>query len=203
MPSRNWLFPALAPLLIAACASTPPARLYVLGDPPEPTQAVEVQSGRPVVQLLPVSVPDYLDTREMLRRDGRNEVTPSPTGLWAERLLVGATHALAASLATHLRDVVIATDPSGVPPSRQIIVDVLAFEIGTDGRCLLTARWSFVSGDGVRVLHRESDSFVEQAAQSSDANVAAAMTRAIHRLALQIAAASRHPEFANAGLAAR
>jgi uncharacterized lipoprotein YmbA len=100
-------------------------------------------------------------------------------------------------MATHLRDVVIVTAQPNVPPSRQIMVDVLEFEIGADGRCLLNARWESDSGDGAKVLRRESDSFVEQAAQPGDGSVAAAMTRAIDRLALRIAATSRNPEFAN------
>jgi uncharacterized protein len=199
MRSRIWLCPALVPLLfIAACGTSPPPRLYVLGDPAQPTQAMDVQSGRPVIQLLPVSVPDYLDTREILRRDGRNEVTPSPTGLWAERLSVGTSHALAAALATDLPNAVIVTDPPRASPSRQIMVDVLAFDIGGDGRCLLTARWTVMSGDGGRLLHRESDNFVEEAAQSTDPNIAAAMTRAIDRLAHQIAAVSRNDRLADA-----
>jgi uncharacterized protein len=198
MASRPWSLPSLVPLLLmAACAATPPARLYVLGDPAEPAQAVKVQSDRPVVRLMPVSVPDYLDSREIMHRDKPNEVTASSTGLWAERLSVGVTNALAASLATQLPDVVIVTGRPEVPPSRQITVDVQEFEIGADGRCLLTARWESASGDGSKVLRRESDSLVEQAAQAGDASVAAAMTRAINRLALRIAATSRDPQFAN------
>jgi uncharacterized protein len=200
MASRPWLLPSLAPLLLmVACASTPPPRLYVLGDPAEPAQAMKVQSGRPVVRLLPVTVPEYLDTREIMHRDRSNEVTASSTGLWAERLSVGVTDALAASLATHLPDVVIVTGQPDVPPSRQIMVDVQQFEIGADGRCLLTARWDYVSGNGGKVLRRESDSLVEQAAQAGDASVAAAMTRAINRLAMRIVAASPNPEIANVG----
>jgi hypothetical protein len=74
---------------------------------------------------------------------------------------------------------------------------VLEFEIGADGRCLLNARWESVSGDGSKVLRRESDSLVEQAAQASDASVAEAMTRAINRLALRIVATARSWEFMN------
>jgi uncharacterized protein len=197
--SRRWLPPSLASLLmIAACSSTPPARLYVLGDPAKPAQTVIVQSERPVVRLLPVSVPDYLDTREILRRDRPNEVTASSTGLWAERLSVGVTHALAASLAIRLPNAVIVTGQPEVPPSRQIMVDVLDFDIGADGKCLLTARWESLSGDHGDLLRRESDSFVEQASPPGDASVAEAMTRAIDRLALRIVATSRSAEFANA-----
>lgn len=198
---RRRLLPSLVPLLlIAACSAAPPAQLYVIGDPPEATQTQEVQSGRPVIRLLPVSVPDYLDTREILRRDGRNEVTASPTGLWAERLSVGITHALAASLATRLGDAIVVTSQPEEPPSQQIKVDVLAFEINADGRCVLTARWTSMSGDGGRVLRRERDTFVERAAQSTDASAAAAMTRAINRLTVQIAAAPPIAKFASSGI---
>jgi uncharacterized lipoprotein YmbA len=199
MTFRHRLFPALAPLLlVAACGGTPSARVYVLGDPVAPAQTIEVQSQRPVVRLLPVSVPDYLDTREILRRDRSNELTASPTGLWADRLSVGMTQALAGFLTADLRGVVVVTGQPDAPPARQIMVDVLGFEIGPDGRCILNARWETVSGDGGKLLRRENDSFVEQAAKSSDGSVVAAMTRAIDRLALQIVAASRNLEVANA-----
>jgi uncharacterized protein len=188
-PARRLL--ALASVQVAPTV-TPAVREH-------PVQAMKVQSGRPVLQLRPVSVPDYLDTREILRRDRQNEVTASSTGLWAERLSVGVTHALAASLTTDLPGVVIVTGQPEAPPSRQIVVDVLEFEIGDHERCLLTARWTSLSGDGGKVLRRESDSFVEQAAPPGDMGVAAAMTRAIDRLALRIVATSRSPEFANAG----
>ena len=113
---------------------------------------MKAQSGRPVVRLLPVSVPDYIDTRHILHRDRQNEVTASYTGLCVERLSVDVTHALAASLATDLPDVVSVTSQPGVPPSRAIMVDVLQFEIGHGGKVL---RW-------------ESDSFVEQTPQTAD-----------------------------------
>ncbi len=125
-------------------------------------------------------------------------MTASSTGLWAERLSVGVTHALGASLASKLADVVVVTGQPEVPPSRQFMVDVQEFDIGADGHCLLNARWETIGGNG-KVLRRESDSFIEQAAPARDESVAAAMTRAINRLALRIVATSRNPEFATAG----
>ena len=41
----------------------------------------------PVVELKPVSLPDYLNSTDILLRDGQNELTASPTGRWGERLL--------------------------------------------------------------------------------------------------------------------
>jgi uncharacterized lipoprotein YmbA len=177
-------------LLTAGCSTTPPPRLYVLGDPVNPTSAVIPQSGRPVVRLFRVTVPDYLDSRDILRRGGPNEVKASSSGLWAERLSVGVTHALTASLTRQLpRDVVVADRPI-TPPSRQILVDVTDFEIGPDGKCLLTAHWTLSDGEDRVIMRQESDSFVEQSADGSDASAAAYMSRAIDRLALRIAGAT-------------
>jgi uncharacterized lipoprotein YmbA len=179
----RWLVPMA---LLAGCAVPPDPRSYVLGDPPEPLPLATNQSGRPVIRLLPVSVPDYLDTRDILLRSGQNEVTASPTGRWAERLSVGVTHALAAALSVRLPGTDIVADQLDVPPERRIMVDVQAFEIRPDRQCLLSVQWIVASSDGDRVLSRERASFVEQATDTSDAAVAAAMSRAIARLAAQI-----------------
>src|ERR1700722_17272033 len=159
MRSRLWRFAALVPVLVVAgCAASPPVRLYVLGDPPTPALVTTAQSGRPVIQLLPVSVPNYLDTTEILVRSGRNEVKASPTGRWAERLSVGVTHALSTTLITRLPGVVIITDPPIVPPAQQIMIDVQAFEVRADGYCGLTAQWTVSNGNSAPVLRRERDS---------------------------------------------
>jgi len=187
MTRRIWRSAWLVPMaLVVGCAGPPDPRSYVLGDPPEPLPATTDQSGRPVIRLLPVSVPDYLDTRDIQLRSGQNEVTASSTGRWAERLSVGVTHALTAALTAHLPGADIVADQPDVPPAQRITVDVQTFEIRPDGHCLLTVRWVVASGDGGRVLRWVRASFVEQATDTSDAAVAAAMSRAIDRLAAQI-----------------
>jgi uncharacterized lipoprotein YmbA len=182
----------LVPLLVllvvvAGCAGSPPARVYVLGDPPNPPPGISTLSGRPVMRVLPVAVPDYLDTRDIVIRSGQNEVKASPTGRWAERLSVGLTHALAAALASRVPDADTVVGPPSGRPAEQVMVDVEIFEIRPDGRCLLTARWTLSSGDNGRVAHSGRGTFVEQAADTGDGAIASAMTRSIGRLAEQIA----------------
>lgn len=174
-------------LLVGGCASSTPTQVYVLGYPEDPTPAKIAPADRPIVLLLPVSVPDYLDTTDILTRSGQNQVTASPTGRWAERLSVGMTRALAAALTTRLPDVEIIYNQSVVPPTQQILVDVEAFEIRPDRKCLLTARWTLSSGDGNQVLRSERDNFIQQATDTSDAAVAAAISRTIDQLADKIA----------------
>ena len=67
----------------------------------------------------------------------------------------------------------------------------LSFEISPDGQCQLTGRWTISSGDGLRVLRSGRGTFVERAADPSDAAIASAMTRAIDHLADQMAAVAR------------
>jgi uncharacterized lipoprotein YmbA len=189
----SWrdVWPLALLMLVEGCGGSSPARIYLLGDPPSPDPGVSAQSERLVIRLSPVSVPDYLDTQDIVRRSGQNEVKASPTGRWAERLSVGLTHALAAALATRLpADDIVANRPI-VPPAQQILVDVESCEIRPDGPCMVTGRWTIASGDGGHVLRSERDTFVEWAADSSDAAVAAAITRAIDHVADQIAAGER------------
>jgi uncharacterized protein len=188
---RLFVWPLALLILVAGCAGSPSVRIYVLGDPPNSVPATSTQSSRPIMRLLPVSVPDYLDTQDILLRSGRNEVEASPTGRWAERLSVGLTHALAAALASRLPAADIVANRPIVPPAQQILVDVETFEISPDGQCQLTGRWTISSGDGLRVLRSARGTFAERAADPSDAAIASAMTRAIDHLADQMAAVAR------------
>ena len=83
----KWLL-MLIPV-VAGCAASPPTQTYVLGYPEDPARAMIEQADRPVIRLIPVSISDYLDTRDIVIRSGQNQVTASPTGRWAERLSVG------------------------------------------------------------------------------------------------------------------
>jgi len=186
---RTSLVSIAVAVFVAGCASSPTVRMYVLGDPASSAPVASIESGRTVVHLSPVSVPDYLDTEDILIRSAANEVKASPRGRWAERLSLGVTHALAAALAAGLPSTVIVTKQPVVRPTQQIVVDVEVFEIRPDGRCLLIVRWNILGGDDLHGLRSGHDTFVEQAADGSDAAIASAMTRAIDRLAVQIVAA--------------
>ena len=138
---------ATVSVLLAGCSSLPIQRTYVLGDPPSPTSGVRAEAGIPVIELKTVSIPDYLDSTDILRRAGPNEVVPSPTGRWGERLSLGLTDALASALSKRLPKRVITTMPTA-EPTRRIFVDVERADIEADGRCLLAARWRVTDGIG-------------------------------------------------------
>lgn len=180
----------LLSLPLWACGSYPLPRLYVLGERTAPPAGVVSRAGQPIIQLKAVTVPDDLDSTDIVRREGANRAIASPTGQWKDRLSVGVTIALAADLRRRLPDVIIETDPTGAP-ERKIIVQVERFEIGSDGVCSLTARWRMSDPRGNGAGESEEGTFVEGPGRSDDAAAAAAMTAAIDQLAEHVAATVR------------
>ncbi len=145
------------------------------------------EAGLPHVELGTVTVPDYLDTTDIVRREAPNQVIASETGQWGERLSLGVTRALATDLAQRLPNIVIDRRRT-YGRARRLFVDIDRFEIGEAGRCTLVASWRVTSpGDTGPVTSRRG-TFVEAASSDSDAAAAQAMTLAIDQLAIQIAA---------------
>ncbi|MGO8920880.1 MAG: membrane integrity-associated transporter subunit PqiC [Stellaceae bacterium] len=172
---------------ITACSlSGPPPAEYVLGAMPAATATTLSQTGLPVVEVKRIQLPDYLDTTDILERRG-NQLVPSPTGRWGERLSVGITRALTASLAARLPALVVTATPLG-HPTRQILVDVAAFEARPDHHVVLVARWTILDGATRHVLTAEQASLVEAIEGNGDDALVAAMSRAVDDLAGRVAA---------------
>jgi len=174
---------------MAACSlSGPPPTEYVLGTMPAATPAILPQTGLQVIEVKRVQLPDYLDTTDILERKG-NELIPRATGRWGERLSVGMTRALTASLAARLPRMVVTATPPLERPARQVLVEVAAFEPREDHQVVLVARWTVA--DNREVLVAEQVSLVEAIAGTDDSAVVTAMSRALDELAGRLAAAIR------------
>lgn len=173
--------------MLAACSSGPPPALYVLGTAPPAFSRLVPEVGLPVISVRPVMVPDYLDTTDLVVRNG-SEVIPSRTGRWGERLSVGITRTLAADLAKRLTGLQITATQPRERPSRQIYVDIEAFEAGTDNVVLLSARWSIVDGTGRHSILVEHITLAVPLVGNGDSAIVAAMTKAVSNLADRIAA---------------
>jgi uncharacterized lipoprotein YmbA len=184
--------------ILSACSSVPLAQIYVLSPPADPVAVQMPEAGRPVLEVLPVLFPDYLDTTDLLSRNGLNEVVPSRTGKWGERLSIGTGHALAAYLRERLPGTLVVQTPlAGQQTVRKLAVNVEGFDILPDGRCVLTARWALARDDGQVVLAAERDTIVSTIrasgprAGADDAAIVSAMEDAIAQLADRIAAVSK------------
>jgi uncharacterized lipoprotein YmbA len=164
-------------------------RTYVLTPPLAPTAPAQPPASpaeRIVVHR--VLVPDYLDTSDILLRDGTNEVKASATGHWGERLSQGLTQALAADLAARLpTDAVILDTPSAA--RRQLLVNVNALDLWPDGRCAIAANWTIIDHDALHVVAGGSGTFDSSPVGSGvgDARLVDAISRALDKLADAIA----------------
>jgi uncharacterized lipoprotein YmbA len=175
-------------LLFGGCAASPPRHIFVLGSATDTRSADAVAQTDATVQVMTVAVPDYLDSTDILRRTGPNEVVASPSGRWCERVSVGLTDALTARLTMLLPHRTIIT--TELPhPATQLQVAVERFDVSPDGTCVLQARWDVLAPRGKSGSFAGRGTFGARAASGDDAALAAAMTQAINQLAARIAAA--------------
>jgi uncharacterized lipoprotein YmbA len=183
-------------LIVAGCASGPASRIYLL-TPPGQVAAVDAPDPeQPRVQLRPVLVPDYLDTTDLLLRSGPYEVKASPSARWGERMSKGLTDALTAALTARLSQNLITLDQDDGRSSRQILVDVSAFDLWPDGHCVLTASWTILERYTHNPMCGGREVFEVQAMGQGavdDTALVAAMARAVGELADRIAKDVRRP----------
>jgi uncharacterized lipoprotein YmbA len=181
-------------LCLAACGSTPPIRIYLL-TPPLQSAASEPSPVVPVDRIVMsrVRVPDYLDTTDILLRDGTRAVKVSETGRWGERLSHALTRALAADLGARLPGALDTFDPSST--QRQVQVNVDALDLWPDGRCAMTATWTIVDPAAPRAVANGTGRFAAAPDGSSpdgaDGRLVDSMAHAVGALADAIAASIR------------
>ena len=186
---------------LVGCAATPLPRTYVLGTPANPDPGVVNEAGRPVIELATVALPDYLDSTDIVLRNGQNELTPSTSGRWGERLSLGITHALEVALARRLPGVLVTHTSMPGQPAVSLLVNVEAFDVHPDGQCVLTARWMQAGDNGQPATISQQGTFVTKAAGSAsatgslaDAAIVSTMAAAVDQLADRIAMSlRRHP----------
>lgn len=179
--------------LLSGCASRVTTGIYVLSPPIDAQASAGVRLAG--LHLQPVSLPDYLDTTEILLRVGPNRLAASETGRWGERLSRGVTGALAAALVRRLPGLAVTTGTASETTALQWQVDIESFDVQPDGHCLLAARWALLSGDG-RATRSSGRGVFEVAAsgRAGDPAIAAAMGEAIGQLADRLAAATEQEQ---------
>ena len=139
---------------LGGCVSAPPPILYVLEAPAaaSPVPAVPAASAhRLAVALGPVTVPDYLDRTDIVRRATGNRLEFGADERWAEPLRAGLQRLLIAVLAERLGPDYWVTGGSGRAGQIdiEVPVDIEAFEEDAAGQAVLTASWEIRAGGRV------------------------------------------------------
>jgi len=177
-------------LLLAGCATRPDQQIYVLGGPADSTAGVRDNTGRQVIEIKPVLIPDYLDNTDLMLRSGTHELKPSQTGMWGERLSVGFTQALTGALAKRVSTAAVLSRPPAGRPDIQILVDVTGLQAGAGGDTVLTAHWNVLrlSGSAApRSVASAQGNFIASGDGFGDKATVAAISKTIDQLADRIA----------------
>ena len=177
----------LAALALAACATTPPSRFYTLSGAVPPASATSPLS----IVVGPVTIPAVVDRPEIVIAVSENEVWLDEYNRWAgplgEAIAVAAAEDLAAALGT-LR--ATAAVQAATDADYRVSVEVQRFESAPGAYALLDAVFTVRrTSDGRSASGRTTAREVPQ--DKSYAQLAAAHSRAVARLAQDIAATTR------------
>ena len=186
-PTTPWrrVAPLAAAWLLAACAgpALPPASWWRLPTEATPPMAAAAAASPQVWQLVGVTLPGHLERDALLVPDTTGALQPRGAARWAEPLRDAVPRLLRHDLARALgAPVWTAPLPPGVLPSRQLRVELLAFDVAPGARGVtVQARYS-LTGPGL--VPRAGELAFSQRVQGDDT---AALVQA-HRDALALLA---------------
>jgi uncharacterized lipoprotein YmbA len=182
---------ACVAICLAGCFSAPASHTYLLRPASEIPPVATANPALPVLAFQPVRVPDYLDTTDLVLRDGDHRIKASRSGHWGERLSSGVSEFLEGDLARRLPGewLIVARDGGDAP--RKLSIHIERFDVWPDGHCVLVASWTLRDPSRGKNAAPER-AVVELPAASGlaidDSRLVAAMDDALDTLAVRIAA---------------
>ena len=195
---KNAAALALAFVLAACGAPGPREQFFTLSAPTPGTAPPAADS--PGIFVGPVSVPQAVDRQGMVLRTAPNEVDISEAYEWAEPLRKAIPRLVAETLARELGTsrVLASREAAGQPVDYRVAIEVQRFDSSLDDGATIDALWTVKATRGGRT--RSGRSLEHEGIASHDpAALAAAHSRALERVARDIAAAIRALERTPAG----
>lgn len=135
-------FVAVVVVAVAACAHKADPNFYVMTAAPE-TAAADAGGPQPVVAVMRVRLPQYLDRPEMVARSGANALVIDDDNRWGEPLAESVPRVLAENLSRHLPQgrVVVAPEARGDTVRYEYLVALDAYEPDGAGNAVMRGRW--------------------------------------------------------------
>jgi hypothetical protein len=132
-------------LLLASCAA-PPLTLYTLGTPTQAADAPPLGRPQVVIAVARVTIPDELDTADIVVRDG-STLRRSSLGRWASRLSLSITDRLTQRLGQRYPNALVTDRPLTETPSERVLVNIGRLDVTSAGVATLDADWMVVPRD--------------------------------------------------------
>ena len=129
-----------AVLLLASCAA-PPLTVYTLAAPVSAVDAAPAGRTKLVIAVARVSIPDALDTEDIVVRGDGSILRRSRSGRWASRLSLGITDRLTQRLAERRPDALVTDRPLSDAASLRVLVNIERLDVTAAGVATLDADW--------------------------------------------------------------
>ena len=182
-------------LMLAACAG-PPLTLYTLG--PDMVGADHSQAApAAIIAVARVSLPDALDTQDIMVRDGAT-LKRSSTGRWAERLSLGITDLVTAKLAARYPRALVTDQPQTGPVTERLAINISQLDVTSAGRVSLAADWTYTPADPNLPVRLERTRVTLGADTATDADTVQAIRDAVTALAERIGMAQLAERYSSA-----
>lgn len=199
--SRNgWVVLGVVLPLLAACESVigeraPPIVYHILAAVPAAEEENRPEGLRRgvIVGVVPVNLPDYLDTPQMVVRSTRNTLERSELHQWGAPLAENFANALADNLGAMIPtdQVIVLPGSAAVRADYHVAVEVSKFERDTQGLVTLVARWALLGDDGTSLISVSRSVYSLPAPADDYDAIAAAMSDTLAKVSEDIAAALR------------
>lgn len=132
----------VAAFAVAGCAQRPDPRLYVMSPVPEAANPGD-STAEPVMAVLRVRLPDYLDRPQIVSRSGANALEINDDDRWGEPLDESVQRVLAENLSHFLPSarVVVPQEVGGERIRYEYMVSLDAYEPDGRGNAVMRGRW--------------------------------------------------------------
>lgn len=179
----------LLAIALAACGSSPKTRFYSLVPVAPATQVTRLDARGPPIQVGHVELPSTLDRTALVIEGSDAQVIVSDQDRWAAPLDTLVRQALSDDLRARLGTTAVLApgDPALSGKVHELLVVFQRFSADSAGRVVLDADWTLGSGIPPRPALLHHARIEENGGSSQGGPVATAMSRALGRLADQIA----------------
>lgn len=142
---RDTAWVALTAMLITGCAA-PPLKFYTRGEVRPTIYTLPLRRQTAVMEVDRLTLPNYLDSQEILLRNG-SVLEESSTGRWVSRLSLLATDLVTSRLAKRFPNALITDQGLEEAAQYRIVIHVARLDITKNGRASMDADWQILSGD--------------------------------------------------------
>ena len=173
-------------LLVASCASSPEANLYIL-DGQSGSVVADWSAQDLAIIVGPTGIPSYLKRDEIVTRDQRHQIETLEYEQWADQLGRNVSNVLVENISDHLNTQRVFAYESNFVTQADIAlrIDITRFELEQGRTVTLNATWE-IENRRTGATSLKSASFSTDARSREAADIVAAMSDNLDKMALDM-----------------